>query len=199
MTETEYPVALTNGRSRAELLAALHNRLDDTRYAHCLRVEDTARHLAERFGADVARAGLAGLFHDYGKQIPVKDYTDVIKHNGFDPALLDYGRGVWHGLVGTWFIETEVGLTDQLILQAIARHTTGDPDMTLLDEIIFVADYIEPARDLPEEAKARQAAETSMTEATRIELENSLTYLIGERKRVFPQTLLTYNAFLTKE
>lgn len=199
MTDIEYPAALTGGRTRAEILGLLQNRLDDARYQHCLRVETTARQLATQYGADVDRAGLAGLLHDYAKQVPVADYRQLIQRQGFDLTLLNYSRGVWHGLVGTWYIKTEVGVTDKLVLQAIERHTTGDPDMTVLDQIIFVADFIEPARDLPVEIKCRQAAETSLTEATRIELENTLTYLIGQRQVVFPKTLLTYNAFLSKE
>ncbi|WP_425483992.1 bis(5'-nucleosyl)-tetraphosphatase (symmetrical) YqeK [Lacticaseibacillus absianus] len=183
--------------SRAELLNHLHNRLDDARYAHCLRVEETARQLATRFGADVDRAGLAGLLHDYAKQIPNATYRETIVRNGFDQDLLAYNRGIWHGLVGTWFIQQEVGITDKLVLQAIERHTTGDPDMSVLDQIIFVADFIEPARDLPIEAKARDAAATDLDEATRIELENTLVYLIEKRWVVYPKTLLTYNAFVT--
>ncbi|WP_390407032.1 bis(5'-nucleosyl)-tetraphosphatase (symmetrical) YqeK [Lacticaseibacillus jixiensis] len=192
----EYPSTLTNGRTRQEILALLHNRLNQERFEHCLRVEETARELAERFGEDVDRAGLAGLLHDYAKQVPIADYIDVIKRNGFDLKLLKYNRGVWHGMVGTWFIKQEVGVTDHLVIQAIERHTTGDPQMTTLDQIIFVADFIEPARDLPIEAKAREAAKTSMREATLIELENTLTYLIGKRQVVYPKTLLTYNAFI---
>lgn len=192
----EYPSTLTNGRTRQEILDLLHNRLNQERFEHCLRVEETARELAERFGEDVDRAGLAGLLHDYAKQVPIADYIDVIKRNGFDLKLLKYNRGVWHGMVGTWFIKQEVGVTDHLVIQAIERHTTGDPQMTTLDQIIFVADFIEPARDLPIEAKAREAAKTSMREATLIELENTLTYLIGKRQVVYPKTLLTYNAFI---
>ncbi|MFD1441923.1 bis(5'-nucleosyl)-tetraphosphatase (symmetrical) YqeK [Lacticaseibacillus hegangensis] len=199
MSDYEYPASLTHDLNRAELLNHLQNRLDDARFQHCLRVEETARTLAKRFGADVDRAGLAGLFHDYAKQIPVADYKRVIMEDGFDPDLLNYGRGVWHGLVGTWFIQTEVGLTDKLVLQAIERHTTGDPEMTLLDQIIFVADFIEPARTLDAEVAARKAAQTDMRQASYIELKNTLQYLIAEDKIVYPKTLLTYNAFIPKE
>lgn len=198
MTEYEYPTALTHDRSRAAIVAQMHERLDDVRFAHCVRVEATARVLAERFGEDVDRAGLAGLLHDYGKQIPVADYRAVIEREGFDPVLQEYGRGVWHGLVGVWFIQTELGIDDPVVLQAIEHHTTGAPNMTTLDQIIFVADFIEPKRALPAEVAAREAAETDLAEATRIELGNTLTYLIENRRPVFPLTFATYNAFLTR-
>lgn len=79
------------------------------------------------------------------------------------------------------------------------RHTTGDPEMTKLDECVFVGDFIEPQRCCSVEAKARKAAETNLEEASRIELENTLTYLIGARVLVYPKTLLTYKLFLCKE
>ncbi len=82
------------------------------------------------------------------------------------------------------------------MLQAIERHTTGAPTMTPLDEITFVADFIEPARKLDGEVAARKAAETSLSDATLIELQNTLTYLVSTNKVVYPQTLLTYNALI---
>ncbi|WP_461212925.1 bis(5'-nucleosyl)-tetraphosphatase (symmetrical) YqeK [Lacticaseibacillus sp. GG6-2] len=196
MATIEYPTRLTNGQSRAGIIALLQNRLSEDRFQHCLRVESTARELAQRFSEDVDRAGLAGLLHDYAKEIPVSDYEDVIKRNGFDLQLLRYGRGVWHGMVGTWFIRNEVGVTDHQVITAIERHTTGDPEMTTLDQIVFVADFIEPARKLPAEIAARNAAKSNMRQATLIELENTLTYLISNHKIVYPKTLLTYNAFI---
>lgn len=196
MTDITYPTELTNGLSRDDIIVRLKERLDDARFEHCLRVEKTSRKLATRFDEDIDRAGLAGLLHDYAKQIPVTEYRQVIQNEGFDQALLAYGRGIWHGMVGVWFIEHEVGITDPLVLQAIERHTTGAPTMTPLDEITFVADFIEPARKLDGEVAARKAAETSLSDATLIELQNTLTYLVSTNKVVYPQTLLTYNALI---
>ncbi|WP_057893876.1 bis(5'-nucleosyl)-tetraphosphatase (symmetrical) YqeK [Lacticaseibacillus brantae] len=197
MTEIAYPQTLSP-LSRAEILEKMHHRLDDERFNHCVRVETTARVLAGRFGVDIDRAGLAGLLHDYAKQISVKDYQNLIQTQGLDPELLNYGRGIWHGLVGVWFIQRELGVSDPEVLQAIVRHTTGDPAMTALDQIIFVADFIEPARDLPGEIAAREAAEHDLLEATLIELTNTLTYLIDNRKVVYPKTLATYNALIKR-
>lgn len=194
--QIEYPASLTNGQKRGAIVALLKNRLDQVRFDHCLRVEQTARELAARFAADIDRAGLAGLLHDYAKQVPVADYQQTIVTQGFARDLLAYGRGVWHGLVGVWYIQEEVGITDALVLQAIARHTTGDPAMTALDQIVFVADFIEPERDLTASVNARQAAKKDLKEASLIELENTLGYLIARRKVVYPKTLLTYNAFI---
>lgn len=199
MTKIEYPLTMTGGHTREELLTALQGRLDDARYQHCLRVEATSRELATRFDVNVNQAGLAGLLHDYAKQITPDEFRQVIRTEGFDQSLLNYGRGVWHGMVGVWFIQRELGVSDPGVLRAIARHTTGDPNMTALDMIPFVADFIEPARTLDSAVAARQAAETSLRRASLIELQSTLGFLVGKGALIHPLTLTTYNALTQKE
>ena len=199
MTEYDYPLALTGGLTRSEIITKMHARLDDQRFAHCLRVEECSRQLAARFGEDVDTAGLAGLLHDYAKQIPSADFEKVIRTEGFDQELLQYGRGIWHGMVGVWFIQKELGVSNPRVLRAIERHTTGNPNMTALDMITFTADFIEPARTLDTEVAARKAAETSLRAATLIQLQGTLSYLVGKGAIVHPLTLATYNALIKKE
>ncbi|KRM88304.1 hypothetical protein FD19_GL000598 [Lacticaseibacillus thailandensis DSM 22698 = JCM 13996] len=190
---------MTHGLSRTEILTRMHDRLDQSRFDHCVRVEAAARDLAVRFGLDVDRAGLAGLLHDYAKQVPVADYLRVIQREDYSDKLLRYNRGIWHGVVGTYFIRRELGIDDAQVLQAIERHTTGNPHMTPLDMTTFVADYIEPLRHLPMQVQARRLAQHSLTAATIAELQGTLTYLIGRHQLVYPLTLKTFNALVTKE
>ena len=199
MTMINYPDSLTHGLSRAEMIERMHGRLNQPRFDHCVRVEATARQLAVRFGLDVDRAGLAGLLHDYAKQVPVAEYERVIKTHGYNPKLLRYNRGIWHGVVGTYFIKRELGIDDELVLQSIERHTTGDPHMTELDMTTFVADYIEPLRHLPAQVRARGLAQTSLSKATIAELQGTLTFLINRQQLVYPKTLKTFNALVNKE
>jgi predicted HD superfamily hydrolase involved in NAD metabolism len=186
---------MTGGHTRRQILAKMHERLSDGRLNHCLRVEETSRVLAKRFNVNVDEAGLAGLLHDYAKEIPVPEYQQVIIREGYGQDLLQYGRGVWHGMVGTWFLQQDLGISDPNVIRAINRHTTGHPDMTDLDMITFVADFIEPDRTLPGEIAARKAAETSLTKATMIELQNTLTYLVDRGALIHPLTFSTFNAF----
>ena len=86
--------------TRAELVAKVAANLSESRFEHCLRVEATAIQLAQKNGADVERAAIAGLVHDYTKQLPDETFIEAIKTQGFDPELLNYGNAIWHGVVG---------------------------------------------------------------------------------------------------
>ena len=105
--------------------------------------------MAAKYGADEAKASIAALTHDYAKERPNDEFELIIRRDGFDLALLNYGNEIWHGLVGADIVQRELAIDDEEILQAIRVHTTGAAKMSLLDKIIYVADYIEPGRDFP--------------------------------------------------
>ena len=152
---------------------------DPKRFTHTLGVEYTAAALAMRYGEDVERAQIAGLLHDCAKcmendkllsacekyHLPV---TDVEKRN---PYLL-------HARVGSYLAKKEYKIEDPEILSAILYHTTGRPGMTLLEKIIFTADYIEPGRkQAPNLTQIRHLAFTDLDAAVTKILEDTLEYL----------------------
>ena len=132
--------------------------LPEKRFKHCLGVEQAAIDLAERFGVDVEKAGLAGLLHDYAKKLSDEEFLALIDKYALDPALKDWGNNVWHGMVGIYKIQEDLGLTDPEILRAIEVHTVGSAQMSDLDKVVYVADYIEPNRDFPGVEQAREIA-----------------------------------------
>lgn len=176
-----------------ELVAALHEHLSDHRADHCLRVEQQAMTIAAEVGADVTKAGLAGLLHDYAKERSNEEFIAMIKKEHLNPDLLNYGNAIWHGVVGRYFIEKELNIYDEEILQAIERHTVGDPEMTTLDKIIFVADFVEPGRNFPGIADARAALKQSLDAAVAFELQHTILYLVEKQVKIFPRTFETYN------
>ena len=152
---------------------------DPKRFTHTLGVEYTAAALAMRYGEDVERAQIAGLLHDCAKcmendkllsacekyHLPA---TDVEKRN---PYLL-------HARVGSYLAKKEYKIEDPEILSAILYHTTGRPGMTLLEKIIFTADYIEPGRkQAPNLTQIRHLAFTDLDAAVTKILEDTLEYL----------------------
>ena len=110
--------------------------------------------------------------------------------------MLQYGNAIWHGVVGAYFIERDLGIHDETILNAVRRHTIGAPEMTVIDQILFVADFIEPGRDFPGVAQARETAFADLAAGVRFEILNTLTFLIEGQKKIYPKTIDTYNAWV---
>ena len=147
--------------SREALLAKMETVMPEKRLRHCLGVEKAARELAERFGLDVEKAGLAGLLHDYAKKVSDEEFLALIDKYKLNPDLKNWGNNVWHGMVGIYKIQEDLGVKDAEILRAIEIHTVGSSTMSELDKVVYVADYIEHNRDFPGVDKARAVAQSS--------------------------------------
>lgn len=184
--------------SSEEIVAKEKANMDEKRFKHCIGVSETSRKLARLNNYDEDKAALAGFIHDYAKQIAPERFIEVIKTQGFDQDLLNYNRAIWHGIVGAYFIEHELKITDPEILTAIRRHTTADVEMTILDKIVFVADFIEPGRDFPGVEEARKVAFANLDEGVGFELAHTLDFLVQNRQKIYPKTLDAYNQWAVK-
>ena len=164
---------------RKEIKEDLRKCLKKSRYEHTLGVEYTASCLAMRYDADLEKAGMAGLLHDCAKHLPAKEKLEqaalygipVSKYERKNPELL-------HAELGAVLARDRYGIEDEDILSAIRWHTTGRPAMTLLEKIIFVADYIEPNRFKQENLKeVRKLAFTDLDRCLLKILEDTVSYL----------------------
>jgi len=182
--------------SREALLAKMETVMPEKRLRHCLGVEKAARELAERFGLDVEKAGLAGLLHDYAKKVSDEEFLGLIDKYKLDPDLKNWGNNVWHGMVGIYKIQEDLGIEDAEILRAIEVHTVGSGTMSELDKVVYVADYIEHNRDFPGVDKARELAQQSLNLAVAYETARTVEHLAHKGMSIYPQTLETYNAFV---
>lgn len=182
--------------SREDLVAILKRALKQPRFEHVLRVEKTAIALAERNQVNIEKASIAGLVHDYAKQRPDADFIQVIAQKQLDPELLDYGNAIWHGIVGAEMIKDELQLFNEDILNAVRHHTTGAAVMSKLEQVIYMADYIEPGRDFEGVAQARQVTQTSLAAGVALQTKQTLSYLIKHDRPVYPKTIETYNAWV---
>ncbi|MFD1902142.1 bis(5'-nucleosyl)-tetraphosphatase (symmetrical) YqeK [Enterococcus termitis] len=184
---------------REELMQEVQMHMSERRFVHVLGVEETAIALAAKYGASEEKASIAALTHDYAKERPNEEFELIIKRDGYDPELLKYGNAIWHGLVGASMVERELGIEDEEILQAIRLHTTGAAEMSLLDKIIYVADYIEPGRNFPGVDEARKIALRDLDEAVAFETKHTLVYLIEQEQKIYPKTIETYNYWVSKK
>lgn len=187
-----------NFPQRQALIQKIQDRMSQKRWQHVLGVEETAMTLAKKYHGDVSKAQLAALVHDYAKERSDEEFQTVIQTQNFDLALLEWNNAIWHGVVGTYFIQKELGIVDPDILQAVAYHTTGAAEMTLLDKIIYVADYIEPGRNFPGVDQARQLAMHDLDQAVAFATKQTLKHLIEKEQSIYPKTIETYNRWVAK-
>ncbi|MGC6770405.1 bis(5'-nucleosyl)-tetraphosphatase (symmetrical) YqeK [Enterococcus sp. LJL128] len=179
--------------AREELMQKVQMQMSERRFQHVLGVEETAVALAVKYGASQEKASIAALTHDYAKERPDDEFQLLIERDGYNPELLEYGNAIWHGLIGADMVRRELGIEDEEILHSIRCHTTGAAEMTLLDKIIYVADYIEPGRKFPGVAEAREIALVDLDQAVAYETKHTLLHLIQQEQKIYPKTIETYN------
>ena len=183
-----------------EISEKLKENLDHKRYIHTLGVAYTAAAMAMRYEYDTDRALLAGLLHDCAKCIPNDEKFRLCSEGGIILSEVEQrNTALIHAKLGVYIAERDYGVTDREILDAIRTHTTGEPDMTLLQKIIYTADLIEPGRDaqmIPHLPLFRRVAFEDLDECIYIVTKHQLEYLEGESgKEVDPETRRTYDYY----
>ena len=186
------------GLTRVELFDKISANMSEKRFRHVQNVAKSALKLAERWGySEPRKAELAGLLHDYAKEETDATFIQLIGKYQLDPDLLNWNNNVWHGLVGIYKIQEDLGLTDPEIIRAIEIHTVGSAAMTLLDKILYVADYVEEGRAFEGVDAARHLAyEQDLDAAVAYETVHTVAFLTRKHVRIYPQTILTYNAYV---
>ena len=123
-------------------------RLKSARYKHSKNVAKEAIRLAKKYGADPEKAEIAGLLHDITKEAEPQEHMDVIQRAEIELTEMEQSSPkLWHAISGSAYIQVELDVTDREIIDAVRYHTTGRANMTLLDKVIFVADFISADRD----------------------------------------------------
>ncbi|WP_040228880.1 bis(5'-nucleosyl)-tetraphosphatase (symmetrical) YqeK [Bhargavaea cecembensis] len=176
-----------------KLKAEVGKRLPLGRFEHVLRVADEAVRLAERFGIDREQAKTAALLHDVAKAMPKDELRRLVSSEGDPQGVLDFHHELWHAPAGALIAEQEFGIRDKAILDAIRFHTTGRKGMSGLEQVVYVADMIEPGRDFPGVGELREAARESLKESVLACSAHNIRYLAGKRAQIHPDTLECFN------
>ncbi|KAA9005427.1 HD domain-containing protein [Paenibacillus spiritus] len=184
--------------NRRELMQSVSAQMPEKRWQHTLGVMSSAAELAHRYGGDPDKAELAAILHDVAKYWPVERQRAVIEENGLNKELLLYDKQLWHAEVGAFVAEHEYGVTDREVLDAVRYHTSGRQQMTLLDRIVCLADYIEPGRDFPGVDRIRELSMKSLEEGLIAGLDSTISLLIAKRRIIFPLTVLARNDLVRK-
>lgn len=185
--------------SMAELEARVATQLSDYRFQHVLRVRDYALKLAKQYGVDVEKAEVAALVHDYAKERSDDDFLTVIRRKQLDVDLSNWGNYIWHGVVGAEMIRDELGITDPEILAAVREHTTGaGADMSVLSQVIFMADYLELGRTFPGVDTARAVTAQSLAAGVKYQIVHTILHLVQKETPIYPKSITTYNYWLSR-
>ena len=184
-----------------EIQEKLRVEFKGNRFSHTLGVQYTSICLAMRYGADLKKAELAGLLHDCAKQLPESEMISICETYGEEISEFEYMHPfLLHGKAGACVAQKEYGINDTEVLDAMRYHTTGRPEMTQIEEIVFVADYIEPGRKHAENLDMlRQMAFVDLKQTVLIILEQTLDYLKRTDAAVDQSTVVTrdyYKALL---
>ena len=172
----------------------LYPKLDGYRINHSECVSECAAALAERYGADTEKARLAGLLHDVMKNASADEHFAVLEKSGEYFSKLELTNPkVWHQITGAAFLKSEGITDDEEILGAVRWHTTGRADMTLLEKVVYIADFISADRSYPDVGVVRKLAQTSLEEAILYTARYTVKKLVSADLPVHPATVDCYN------
>lgn len=177
----------------------LKTNLKEKRYEHSLGVSSTAVKLADLYGADITKARIAGLIHDCAKCMSDNELIDIANKNGIViDEVLEETPNLLHGPVASVIAKDEMGICDEEILSSIAYHTTGKENMSLMEKIIYVADYIEPMRDFPGVDKIRKDAMENLDRALLDSFNNTIKHVIDKKQMLHLNTIKGRNYLISQ-
>lgn len=175
----------------------LYAKLDERRIFHSECVSESAAALAEKYGADPEKAKLAGLLHDVMKNASKEEHFEYIRKAGYEMNRIDEtNRKVWHQKSGAAFLKVNGIVTDEEILSAVAWHTTGRAGMSLLEKIVYIADFISADRDYNDVGVVRRLAGHSLEEAILYTSRYTINKLVSQDLPIHPATVDCYNDML---
>jgi len=182
----------------SKIRKAMEKSMDNKRYEHTLGVAYTAAALAMQHGADINNTLIAGYLHDCAKQLSdEKKLHFCEKHNISITDAENLNPSLLHAKVGGFIAMETYKVDDGDIINAILNHTTGRPEMSVLEKIIFIADYIEPGRkSAPNLAEIRKMAFTNLDKTMLMILGDTLAYLKTTGTAIDQKTQMTYDYYL---
>lgn len=177
----------------------IRQRMGDYRFIHSVNVAKAAVKLAEIYGADITKAEIAGILHDCCKEISKDDMLQIIRDSGIilDSAEKNSPK-LWHAIAGSCYVRDVLKIEDEDIINSIRYHTTGRENMSLLEKVIFTADFISDERSYDDIEIMREKAYRDLDEAMLYALKFTISSLVSRDLIVHHNTVKCYNDVLNK-
>jgi len=186
-------------QSEKEIEEYLKKNLKANRFEHSLGVKRTAVLLAKQYKVDERKANLAGLIHDCAKSLSDKEIIDLVTAEGLKISKVCFkSPQIMHGLAGSIVARNVFKVKDEEILNAVTYHTTGRKNMTTLEKIIFLADFIEPGRNFFGVETLRALAYKDLERALFLALNNTINYVITKGELLHLDTVRARNDIILK-
>ena len=184
----------------AEITAELKRRLKPSRFKHTLGVAETAKKLAEKYGADKEKAYLAGLLHDCAKNIEYDKAMRYCRERGVALKEICFSEpSLVHAPLGAHLAKADFGVDDEEILTAIYYHTTGHENMALLTKILYIADAVEPGRTQAGVENLREMAYTDLNEALIRSVDSTIRHIVNKGALLDCDTVRARNYLLSEK
>ncbi|MBR4911181.1 MAG: bis(5'-nucleosyl)-tetraphosphatase (symmetrical) YqeK [Clostridia bacterium] len=182
-----------------EYKALLKGRLTEKRYNHSLAVADEAKRLAQKYGADPDKAFIAGLLHDITKNSDKDAHFKIFDTYGITLTEVEKSaEKLWHAMSGAAFVRHYLDIEDEDIISAIRYHTTAKAGMSLLEIILYLADFTSADRDYEDVDVMRELVDKSLNEALLYALRYTINELIEKGAAIHPDTVSAYNEVTLK-
>ena len=189
--------ALPTEPKAVEIEKYLKSKLPPKRYTHVLSVRELALDLAEKHGADLRKVNLAALLHDCAKWMKNSEQYEAAASHGIQLDEVErHNPSLLHALIGVEFAVSRFDVEDPEVLNAIRIHTTGSGKMTLIDKILYVADFAEPKRDHAEADAVRALAYQNLNKAVFEVSRYKIEHLLAKGVLIHPYTIDAYNSAL---
>ena len=189
-----------NGWTDEKIIELIRSKLELRRFQHSLNVAESAAYLAEKYGCDTQKAYTAGLLHDVMKNSSPEEQLGVITEAGIELLPEERAnRKLWHAIAGAAYIKMVMGIDDKEIYRAVRYHTTGRAGMSLLEKIVYLADYISAERNYNGVDDMRRLCDVSMDAAILYALEFGIPDLVKRGNVIHPDSVDLYNEVIMKK
>ena len=172
----------------------IRERLSDYRFKHSVNVSREAVRLAVKYGGDVEKAELAGLLHDVMKDAGKKEQLELMEKYGVKLNEVEQNAPkLWHAIAGAVYVKRVLKIRDKDIVNAVRYHTTARTEMSLLEKIIYTADYTAKGRDYNGVEVMRELSRRSLEDAMIFSYQFTLNKLSSLKSAIHPDEIFGYN------
>lgn len=189
-----------SGWTDEKIITLIRSKLNADRFNHSLNVADSAKELALSYGADVDKAYTAGLLHDVMKNASEEEQLGVLSEAGIELMPVEReNKKLWHAIAGAAYVKFVMGIDDRDIIRAVRYHTTGRSGMSLLERIVYLADYISADRNYNGVEDMRRLCKSDSDEAILYALTFGIPDLVSKGRVIHPDSIDLYNEVIIKK